>query len=267
MALIKDKKLMIITGACSSTGVLAIKQFKNDYNLLLLDTSIKSLRKIKSEFAPHANILAFDITSTVSRSKLNKTLQKFGGFDYLLHFAKRGPQTNDISLIYKVNLIGTIKLFNKLYPHINEHGLVINLSASRAYLTPIPAVVFPLLNDPLRSSFLDEILPHTTDAALAYGWSKFASACFAKSESRKWGLKEASIVNIFPNFIEDTTKINDVTTCRKTIELLQKSEYKETIKVGLLNFIKTLLKGESPQYNGKNIIFESPTSIRYINDI
>lgn len=267
MTLLSDRKLMIITGACSSTGVLAIKEFRNYYNLLLLDASIKSLRKIKSEFAPNATILAFDLTSTVSRSELNKTLQKLGGFDYLLHFAKCGPSTKDISEIYKVNLIGTIKLFNKIYPHVKEQGIVINLDACHAYLTPIPAVVFPLLNDPLSSSFLDEILTHTKDAALAYGWSKFASACFVKSESGKWGLKEASIINIFPDFIEDTIKINDVTTCPKTLSLLQKSEYEATNKEALLSYIAKLLKSSNAHFNGKSIIFENPERVTYLNDI
>mgnify|MGYP000850977096 CR=1 FL=1 len=250
---VTNKKLMIISGATSTLGKLAIEKYRNIFDLLLLDIEINKLKKVQSQLAPNASILGFDITSTVSQSNLNKTLQKRDGFDYFLHFSEVGPDVLDISYIYKVNLIGTRVLFNTLYPHIHKDGVVINLSATSAYLTPIPAGVFPLLNDPLRKTFLDEIVPLTKDAALAYGWAKFGAACFTKRDSGKWGLKKASLINIFPDHTKSLNIANMSENCKELYQALQYNTGVPLSKEHLLTFIDDLLNSNKT-LNGVNII-------------
>ncbi len=257
---------MIITGATSRLGLLAIKRFGEEYELLLLDKSLPELRRIKRIYATDASILRFDITSTVSLSDLHKTLQKLGGFDYLIHFSKVGRDTLDIPYIYKVNLIGTKKLFNTVYPHILKNGIVINLSTSRAYLTPIPPVVFPLLNDPLRKTFLDEIMPHTPDAALAYEWSKFGSACFCKRDSGRWGLKEAALINIFPAASSLQSKLDEAKDCIEALKILKEEKSDPLSDTELLTFINNILTRKLEPLNGANIIFKDANTIGYLND-
>lgn len=261
-----NKKVLIITGAISSFGKLAASYFKHDYNLILVDKDSRKLMAVRKLYAPHATVLRFDITRTVDQVALVSLIRRKGGFDYLLHFAKKGPETRDITEIYKVNILGTKHLFNYLYPLIKPNGAIINISASRAHLTPIPADVFPLLNDPLRKNFLNEIVPLTKTPLLAYGWSKFSMACLCKQESGKWGLKRARIINLFPDLANINEKLDKVSDCQEALNIIENEASTPTTPDDLIKYISFLLSDEAQDITGANIVLNGHKTVTFLGD-
>lgn len=193
--------LYIITGATGGMGLHATRHFENKGKLLLLDVSLDRLKDVRKELKGHVDILKFDITNDDDIKNLVSYVSKEGGFKYLLHFAGVSESMGDSKLIYKINLLGTINLLDNLYEYVKPGGVIINTSSITAHLTPTTKKALELLNDPRKENFLEEILKHTDNENIAYGWSKKGVLELTKKEGSKWGMKQARILSISPGAI------------------------------------------------------------------
>lgn len=193
------KKQMIIVGANCPAGQQAAAYFDTKFDCLLLDFDFAKLKLVQKNYAPSSAILKFDITSTVDLVGLVTYLRAHNHFDYVLNFLSLPTESTNISLIYKVNLIGTKHLLNYLYPLILPFGAIINISDLGANLAPIPANVFPLLDDPLAKTFLQEITPLTSTPKEAYLYASCGLCSVVSRDKEKWGLKKAHTLTLFHN--------------------------------------------------------------------
>lgn len=197
---------MIIVGANSVAGQKAAAYFDTKYGCLLLDFDFSKLKDVQKTFAPHSSILKFDITSTVDLVGLVAYLRRRNHFHYVLNFLSLPSDETNIPLIYKVNLIGTKMLLNYLYPLILPQGAIINISDLGASLTPIPADVFPLLDDPLAQTFIHQITPLSPTPAVAYFYASCGLCSVVTRDNEKWGLKKAHTLTLFHNITESAAK-------------------------------------------------------------
>lgn len=195
------KDLYIITGATGGMGYEAAEYFSKKGRLLLLDLSLESLNQVKDKLKGDIDILKFDITKEEDINNLVLYIKEVGGFKYLLHFAGVSESMGKSDLIYKINLIGSSILLNAVYDYIKPGGVVLNVSSMTAHMTKASNEVIELLRKPLDKDFLINILKHTENTTLAYGWSKIGIIELTKIEAPKWGEKEARIVSISPGAI------------------------------------------------------------------
>lgn len=195
------KDLYIITGATGGMGYEAAEYFSKKGRLLLLDLSLESLNQVKDKLKGDIDILKFDITKEEDINNLVSYIKEVGGFKYLLHFAGVSESMGKSDLIYKINLIGSSILLNAVYDYIKPGGVVLNVSSMTAHMTKASNEVIELLRKPLDKDFLINILKHTENTTLAYGWSKIGIIELTKIEAPKWGEKEARIVSISPGAI------------------------------------------------------------------
>lgn len=259
-----QKELVIITGAAGHLGQTMIHAFGENYDLLLVDIDLRKLEKLNELNHKRFSILKVDITSTIDLAKLSSYIKARGGFKYLIHLARVGPEVLDIASIYKVNLIGTRNLFNYLYPLIRPKGVMINIGASSSFLTPIPQMVFSLLSDPFNQKFLDNITPLTPTPKDAYWWSRYAAACLFKNDTMKWQLKEARIVSIFPDIVEKSSLNLD--PCEiKTPSPVSKEIFKEN-GTKLVELIRYIICEDNLHMSGINVIINEDGQISYFND-
>lgn len=193
------KKQMIIVGANCPAGQQAAAYFATMFDCLLLDFDFNKLKLVQKKYAPNSEILKFDITSTVDLVGLITYLRARNHFDYVLNFLSLPTDVTNIPLIYKVNLIGTKQLLNYLYPLILPFGAIINISDLGAHLAPIPANVFPLLDDPLAKTFLQEITLLTPTPQEAYLYASCGLCSVVSRDKEKWGLKKAHTLTLFHN--------------------------------------------------------------------
>lgn len=251
---------MIITGATGTSGHAAVTYFAKEYDLILLDLYQHKLKHTQNVYAPEAKIMKFDIRKTVDLVRLVALLKDRGGFDYLLHFASFGPFSDDLAEIYKVNLIGTKKLFDYLYPHILPGGIIFNISASPFLLVEIPEHILPLLHDPLRRTFLEEILPHTKSSQEAYSFSKYGCAQLCSHHELKWQLKNGRVISIFPNLkhVHSSAEAAQITLFRQD---------EETFFIDLATLCKSihgLINTPYPAYSGQNITLDQEGNVHIL---
>lgn len=259
-----EKDLVIITGAAGRMGQLLIDAFSEHYDLLLVDVNQRSLEKINETYQKRFLTQKVDITSTVDLAKLSSLVKKQGGFKFLIHLARLGPDVEDIANIYKVNLIGTRSLFNYLYPLIRPKGVIINIGASALYQTPIPQTVFSLLSDPFNPKFLETIVPLTPTSKEAYWWSKYTCACLSKNDALKWQLKTARMVTVFPDAIDKNTLKND--PCSLKIDPSSSSYKPEDDDIKLIELLRYIICEDNVQMSGVNIAITENGQITYFND-
>lgn len=196
------KDLYIITGATGGMGLEAVKHFYKKGKLLLLDISLDKLNEVKKELNGDIDVLKFDITNNSDIKNVENYVKTHGGFKYLLHFAGVSESMGNSELIYKINLVGTVKLLDMLYNYIEEGGVVVNTSSITGHLTPTRSDSLELLKNPREENFLKDIVKLTPDSNAAYGWSKKAILLLTKEEGAKWGMKKARILSISPGAIK-----------------------------------------------------------------
>lgn len=252
------KDLYIITGATGGMGYEASKHFITKGKVLLLDLDENLLNKVKKELGDDALALKFDITNESDLNNLIKVVKENGGFKYLFHFAGVSESMGNSELIYKINLIGSVKLLNKLYDYIKPGGVVINTSSITAHQTPFSNDVGEILSNPDDSDFLNKILPLTKTTTEAYGWSKKALLNFTEKEVSKWGLKDARILSISPGAIKTPMVEKEMEKNKDQIEqLINLTPVKRIgLPSDIVNLVDFLASSKASFITGVDIIID-----------
>lgn len=123
-----EKKIIVITGACSDMGYALAKQLINEYHLLLIDINFDKLSSMKEQFCSNVNaqvyILAADFTDinnigTFFKQFLNQhNIENIYG---LVHIAGIAPvlplkstEIDDWYKILNINLLSAVELIRVL---------------------------------------------------------------------------------------------------------------------------------------------------------
>lgn len=194
--------LYIVTGATGGMGKDAAIRFKEKGDVLLLDISAAALEALKNELGKGADYIPFDITKDEDIAAVAKYVEQRGTFKGLLHFAGVSESMSSAEKILEINLVGTKKLIDALYPYASEGSVVVNTASMTAFLTPASPEVVAELRNILEPGFAAKIAAMgggNTNAA--YGWSKLGMVNLTVDEAGRWGAKGARIVSIAPGAI------------------------------------------------------------------
>lgn len=191
------RKQMIIVGATTPLGSRAARYYSQSYDCLLLDFDITKLKAVCAKCSAATTYLKFDVTSTVDLVGLVSFLRRRYHFDYALNFLGMPQDATNIALIYKVNLLGTKRLLNYLYPVILPEGAIISISDLGAHLTPISPDVYLLLDDPFAKDFLPKISALSPSPEAAYLFASCGLSNVVHRDNEKWGLKNAHTCAVF----------------------------------------------------------------------
>jgi len=110
--------------------------------------------------------------------------------------------------IVDVDLLGSVSLLEQLRPHLCPGGAAVPIASMSAYLCPPDEVVDPVLNDPLRADFDEQLTqaaeqqPLLNDSGMAYAWSKAALTRWVARAASAWGKEGKRLVSISPGLID-----------------------------------------------------------------
>lgn len=252
------KDLYIITGATGGMGLEASKHFYKKGKLLLLDVSLDKLNEVNKELSKDVDVLKFDITNDSNINEVVEYVKDYGGFKYLLHFAGVSESMGNSELIYKINLVGTVKLLDSLYEHILKDGVVINTSSITGHLTPTREDSFNLLKNPRKKNFLKDIVKLTANENIAYGWSKKGIIELTKDEGLKWGMKNARILSISPGAIKTPMVEKEMEKNADEINQVIKATPLKRIgePIDIVNLVEFLISDKASFITGTDILID-----------
>lgn len=252
------KELFIITGATGGMGQDAARYFCKKGKLLLLDLYLEELKNIQNKLNADIDILKFDITSLYDINEVVNYVKDYGGFNYLLHFAGISGSMGSCESIYKINLIGNKLLLDSLYDYVRPGGVIINTSSMAGHITPIDDDIMKLIKEPLKKTFLKEILTQTKVTNQAYGWSKKGVIELTKMEGAKWSMKKARIISISPGAIQTPMLTKEMKKNQDAInQLIDTTPMKRigTTK-DIINLVAFLISDKSSFITGTDILID-----------
>ena len=178
------KTVGLVTGAGSGMGLACATRMADMVDVLFLadlnDGAVTDAAQQLSDGNRRATIdvFAVDITDESALAELSSILSEAGTLRAVVHAAGISPTMADWRKIFQVDLIGTARLTEMLFP-LSVAGTSIVCYASMAPLLsqdPVDGAIDAVLDDPLQLHFLDRI--HTAvgssveDSGLAYFWAK-----------------------------------------------------------------------------------------------
>lgn len=204
----------IITGAASGIGRACAMQMKDKHHLLLTDINEKLLSKTAKELqksGASVSVQVSDLSDLDSIALLVKAAIEIGPIGALIHSGGLSPKMADGKLIYKVNLIGSAYLLERLtenLPDGNVHKLSAVLIASQAahmIASKRSSEINALLESPLGLDFfekIEELQENAFNSDTAYGLSKLGIILLVRKYAPIWGNKNNRIVSISPGIID-----------------------------------------------------------------
>lgn len=189
-------------------------QMKDKHHLLLTDINEKLLSKTANELqksGASVSVQISDLSDLDSIALLIKAAIEIGPIGALIHSGGLSPKMADGKLIYKVNLIGSAYLLERLtenLPDGNEHKLSAVLIASQAahmIASKRSSEINALLESPLGLDFfekIEELQENAFNSDTAYGLSKLGIILLARKYAPIWGNKNNRIVSISPGIID-----------------------------------------------------------------
>lgn len=225
------KTVGLVTGAGSGMGLACATRMADMVDVLFLadlnDGAVTDAAQQLSDGNRRATIdvFAVDITDESALAELSSILSEAGTLRAVVHAAGISPTMADWRKIFQVDLIGTARLTEMLFP-LSVGGTSIVCYASMAPLLsqdPVDGAIDAVLDDPLQLHFLDRI--HTAvgssveDSGLAYFWAKRGVHRLAQRESIRFGRRGARVCSVSPGII-DTPMGRQESAARTTNDLL-----------------------------------------------
>lgn len=201
-----DLGLAVVIGA-GGMGMAVARRLGHSYRLLVVDISSQALEARADELRSEGHdVTTFcgDITQAADVKRLAAAAKQAGPVTALAHVAGLSPSADDFDLIMRVNLVGT-RLVEQHFAAILEPGSCgLFISSTAAHMQPVPDALAPILDDPLKPTFIDELheaLGEGADPSAAYVLSKTALNARCRRISGEWGRRGLRIVTLSPGLI------------------------------------------------------------------
>jgi NAD(P)-dependent dehydrogenase (short-subunit alcohol dehydrogenase family) len=172
-----------------------------DINRDRLDHTIETLRTEGYAVSGHA----CDITDAAQTEALRERLAHGSGVRVLAHVAAVGMSIRDWRRMMVVDLLGPYLIAEAADPHMVRGGVAIFISSLASYLPPRDPRLEALLNEPLKSGFLDQLVrllgaePNFDDT---YNYAKLGVNLLAERLAIKWGAREVRALSLSPGMID-----------------------------------------------------------------
>jgi NAD(P)-dependent dehydrogenase (short-subunit alcohol dehydrogenase family) len=199
--------VLVITGGAGGMGMACARTLADRGRLLLVDVHedlLDQARKALSGHGADVETLRCDITSPADVAAVADRVRALGRLRCLVHTAGVSPEMTDAETVLDVDLAGSVRITDALYPLVNP-GCSAILIGSIAGYSDVPAAVEPLLDDPLVDGFLaavEKALGKVLDSATAYVLAKRGVTRLAERLATPWGKKGGRTVAISPGLID-----------------------------------------------------------------
>jgi NAD(P)-dependent dehydrogenase (short-subunit alcohol dehydrogenase family) len=199
--------VLVITGGTGGMGLACARALADRGHLLLVDLRedlLDQARKALGAQGAIVDTLPCDVTSATDVAAVADRVRELGRLRCLVHTAGVSPEMADAATVLDVDLAGSVRITDALFPLVNP-GCSAILIGSIAGYSDVPASVEPLLDDPLADGFLaavEQALGQPLDSATAYVLAKRGVTRLAERLATPWGKTGGRTVAISPGLID-----------------------------------------------------------------
>src|SRR6202035_2412504 len=198
---------LVITGGAGGMGLACARALADRGRLLLVDVRedlLDQARKALSGHGADVETLRCNVTSPADVAAVADRVRELGRLRCLVHTAGVSPEMTDAATVLDVDLAGSVRITDALFPLVNPGSSAILIGSIAGY-SEVPAAVEPLLDDPLADGFLaaiEQAVGKALDSATAYVLAKRGVTRLAERLAAPWGAKGGRTVAISPGLID-----------------------------------------------------------------
>jgi NAD(P)-dependent dehydrogenase (short-subunit alcohol dehydrogenase family) len=199
--------VVVITGGAGGMGLACARALADRGRLLLVDLRedlLDQARKALGAQRAVVDTLPCDVTSATDVAAVADRVRELGRLRCLVHTAGVSPEMADAATVLDVDLAGSVRITDALFPLVNPGSSAILIGSIAGY-SDVPAAVEPLLDDPLADGFLaavEQALGQPLDSATAYVLAKRGVTRLAERLAAPWGKTGGRTVAISPGLID-----------------------------------------------------------------
>jgi NAD(P)-dependent dehydrogenase (short-subunit alcohol dehydrogenase family) len=199
--------ILVITGGAGGMGLACGRALADRGRLLLVDLREDLLdlaRKALGAQGAVVETLRCDVTSPADIAAVADRVHELGRLRCLVHTAGVSPEMADAAKVLDVDLAGSVRITDALFPLVNPGSSAILIGSIAGY-SDVPAAAEPLLDDPLADGFLaavEQALGQPLDSATAYVLAKRGVTRLAERLATPWGKRGGRTVAISPGLID-----------------------------------------------------------------
>ena len=199
--------VLVITGGAGGMGLACARALAERGRLLLVDLRedlLEQARKALGGQGAVVDTLRCDVTSATDVAAVADRVRELGRLRCLVHTAGISPEVADAATVLDVDLGGSVRITDALFPLVNPGSSAILIGSIAGY-SDIPAAVEPLLDDPLADGFLaavEQALGRALDSATAYVLVKRGVTRLVERLATPWGRTGGRTVAISPGLID-----------------------------------------------------------------
>ncbi|MDT5256880.1 MAG: hypothetical protein QOD10_1960 [Mycobacterium sp.] len=199
--------VLVITGGAGGMGLACARALADRGRLLLVDLRedlLDQARKALGAQGAVVDTLTCDVTSATDVAAVADRVRELGRLRCLVHTAGVSPEMADAATVLDVDLAGSVRITDALFPLVNPGSSAILIGSIAGY-SDVPAAVEPLLDDPLADGFLaavEHALGQPLDSATAYVLAKRGVTRLAERLAAPWGKTGGRTVAISPGLID-----------------------------------------------------------------
>jgi len=199
--------VLVITGGAGGMGLACARALADRGRLLLVDLRedlLDQARKALGAQGAVVDTLPCDVTSATDVAAVADRVRELGRLRCLVHTAGVSPEMADAATVLDVDLAGSVRITDALFPLVNPGTSAILIGSIAGY-SDVPAAVEPLLDDPLADGFLaavEQALGQALDSATAYVLAKRGVTRLAERRATPWGKTAGRTVAISPGLID-----------------------------------------------------------------
>jgi NAD(P)-dependent dehydrogenase (short-subunit alcohol dehydrogenase family) len=199
--------VLVITGGAGGMGLACARALADRGRLLLVDLRedlLDQARKALGAQGAVVDTLPCDVTSATDVAAVADRVRELGRLRCLVHTAGVSPEMADAATVLNVDLAGSVRITDALFPLVNPGSSAILIGSIAGY-SDVPAAVEPLLDDPLADGFLaavERALGQPLDSATAYVLAKRGVTRLAERLATPWGKTGGRTIAISPGLID-----------------------------------------------------------------
>jgi NAD(P)-dependent dehydrogenase (short-subunit alcohol dehydrogenase family) len=199
--------VLVITGGAGAMGLACARALADRGRLLLVDLREDLLDQARNALGAQGAVvdtLLCDVTSATDVAAVADRVRELGRLRCLVHTAGVSPEMADAATVLDVDLAGSVRITDALFPLVNPGSSAILIGSIAGYID-VAAAAEPLLDDPLADGFLaavEQALGQPLDSATAYVLAKRGVTRLAERLATPWGKKGGRTVAISPGLID-----------------------------------------------------------------
>jgi NAD(P)-dependent dehydrogenase (short-subunit alcohol dehydrogenase family) len=201
------ENILVITGGAGGMGLACARALADRGRLLLVDVRedlLEQARKALGAQGAVVETLRCDVTSPADVAAVADRVSELGRLGCLVHTAGVSPEMADAATVLDVDLAGSVRITDALFPLVNPGSSAILIGSIAGY-SDVLAAVEPLLDEPLADGFfaaVEQAQGQPLDSATAYVLAKRGVTRLAERLATPWGVKGGRTVSISPGLID-----------------------------------------------------------------